>query len=549
MKYIRSIRPSNFVLIAAAPFIVYLFLDSTKYSRSLKAIIGVETGAGPLFVGFLILAVLLAAGLIASVRQLRGDDASRNLHLLAIVAFPLQAVLIAVLLFSPATILPFVNSVVANAVDPFTSEWIQKTVRPRQLTPEVAAIAMATFRWLLVAYGVIFAVLLAAVASAGGRYKRPAAKAYAILNGLLLAYLLFGVHWGFASGIAITFRAAIFAYLFAALLGLGWTGLQTLGQGKWTIAVYGAISIALLAAAAYFFAQPRVNYVLVGTTEGRIAIVKGTPQGMADTIRFGEYDGGNGEGTRIRNARDIESALALIESSKQVSGAFVPKDADWQGLPLIWEAEFLPDSAKTPALAFSVLGLLLLVLTFGAFQHGMHPLAVGSEFFVDTIRGIPMLVIILYIGLPLSGAIKDATGGGIDLTNMTRGVIAISVGYSAYLAEIFRAGIDSIPRGQIEAAQSLGLTRWKVARLIILPQALRVVIPPLGNEFIAMIKDTSLLSILSVRDVTQRMREFQAASFLPFAPFNTAAILYVVITLACASFLKWIERRYEQKAH
>ena len=114
------------------------------------------------------------------------------------------------------------------------------------------------------------------------------------------------------------------------------------------------------------------------------------------------------------------------------------------------------------------------------------------------------------------------------------------------MAEIFRAGIESISKGQLEAAASLGLSRAKGARLIVLPQALRVVIPPLGNEMIAMIKDTSLLSILSVRDITQRMREFQASSFLPFAPFNTAAIVYVFITLAAASFLKWSERRYER---
>ena len=160
-----------------------------------------------------------------------------------------------------------------------------------------------------------------------------------------------------------------------------------------------------------------------------------------------------------------------------------------------------------------------------------------------------MLVIILYIGLPLSGALKEATGGGINLTNMARGIVAIAIGYSAYMAEIFRAGIEAIPKGQVEAAHSMGMSRWKTARFVVLPQALRLVIPPLGNEFVAMIKDTSLLSILSVRDVTQRMREFQASSFLPFAPFNTAAILYVVITLCCASFLKWIERRYENRGY
>ena len=83
---------------------------------------------------------------------------------------------------------------------------------------------------------------------------------------------------------------------------------------------------------------------------------------------------------------------------------------------------------------------------------------------------------------------------------------------------------------------------------MILPQAIRIVIPPLGNEFIAMLKDTSLLSILSVRDVTQRMREFQSSSFLPFEPFNTAATLYVGLTLAASSFLKWIERRSNVEA-
>ena len=159
-----------------------------------------------------------------------------------------------------------------------------------------------------------------------------------------------------------------------------------------------------------------------------------------------------------------------------------------------------------------------------------------------------MLVIILYIGLPLSGAVKDATGGAINLPNMMRGLIAISIGYSAYMAEIFRAGIEAIDRGQIEAARSIGLSRWQTARFIVLPQAIRIVIPPLGNEFIAMLKDTSLLSILSVRDITQRTREFQSASFLPFAPFNTAAILYVVLTLAAASGLKWIERRMDQQS-
>ena len=115
------------------------------------------------------------------------------------------------------------------------------------------------------------------------------------------------------------------------------------------------------------------------------------------------------------------------------------------------------------------------------------------------------------------------------------------------MAEIFRSELDAIPRGQVEAARSLRLSRWHSARLVIVPQALRIVTPPLANGFIAIVKDTSLLSILSVREVTQRMRQFQSARFLPFAPFNTAAIFRVFITLACASFLRWTERRYDRR--
>jgi polar amino acid transport system permease protein len=153
-----------------------------------------------------------------------------------------------------------------------------------------------------------------------------------------------------------------------------------------------------------------------------------------------------------------------------------------------------------------------------------------------------MIVIIVYIGLPLAGALKNVSGGYMDMEMLTRGIIAISVGYSAYMAEIFRAGIEAIPKGQIEAARTLGLREHHVARFVIIPQAIAIVLPALGNEFIAMLKDTSLLSILSIRDITQRMREFQAQSFLAFEPFNTAALLYVFLTLLAASGIKSLDK-------
>lgn len=545
MKILMQMRPSNLVLFAAAPFIIYLFYSSTKYTRSLFAILGIEQGSALLFAGFLLLVALGALGCVPYYR-FRLSGRSALLDLMVPASIVLQLGLIAYLLIQPSSIAPFVNSLVANSVDPFTSDWIVPTVRPRQLTPEMLSTVLAWIRAGVMLYGVAFVGLTGGSIYFKQRIAARARAAMAIISLVLLSYLALLAHWGFASGVAITLRAAAFAYIFAAALGLGWAGLLLLKRGRGTTLIYGAISAVFLITAAVYFVQPREAYVLVGSTEARIAIIKGTPQYLADSIRFGEYPGAEGVTTRIRSTASADEAMEMARVEGPVSGAFVPRDADRNGLPVLWETSFLPARSQVPGLIFAVLGSLLLVLTVGAHPHGRHPLSVGSEFFVDTIRGIPMLVIILYVGLPLSGAIKDVTSGVIDLPNMMRGIVAISIGYSAYMAEIFRAGIESVPRGQLEAAASLGLTRMKIARLIVLPQALRVIIPPLGNELIAMIKDTSLLSILSVRDITQRMREFQASSFLPFAPFNTAAIVYVFITLATASFLKWIERRYEK---
>jgi polar amino acid transport system permease protein len=280
-----------------------------------------------------------------------------------------------------------------------------------------------------------------------------------------------------------------------------------------------------------------------------LAVVKGTPDGLVDEVQNGTYEGGSGKRVQTRSAVNVDEALELMKAGDKVSSAFIPEARAPSDAPVIWRVTFLPDRYKLPGVALSIVGVFIAILIFGGLLHGRHPMAISAEFFIDIARGIPMLVIILYVGFPLAGTLKDATSGSIDLPNLTRGIIALSIGYSAYMAEIFRAGIEAVPRGQIEAARSLGLKNWQVARLIVLPQALRVIIPPLGNEFIAILKDTSLLSLLSVRDVLQRMREFQSAYFLVFPPYNTVAIVYIVLTLSAASALQWIERRYSVKAH
>jgi polar amino acid transport system permease protein len=365
---------------------------------------------------------------------------------------------------------------------------------------------------------------------------------YAIffLNFCSAFYILMIAHAGFAVGLMVTLRAAVFAYLGASLLGLVWAMMSRLKPSKKASLVFNVLGAILVVASLWQFAQPKDEVALIGTLDGRIGIVSGTPQGVADLIRYGEFQEQIPDSPyKIRSLASVDDALGLLEGGK-ISATLVPKSVAGDH-PILWETQYLPVVTKTIAIVCMVFGALMLILSSIGRLIGAHPLVVFSDFFVDTIRGVPMLVIILYVGLPLSGALKAASVGYIDLEMMTRGIIAIAIGYSAYMAEIFRAGIEAVPKGQIEAARSLGMKEWHIARLIIIPQAIAIVLPALGNEFIAMLKDTSLVSILSVRDLTQRMREFQAQSFLAFEPFNSAALIYVLLTMLAASGIKSLD--------
>jgi polar amino acid transport system permease protein len=111
------------------------------------------------------------------------------------------------------------------------------------------------------------------------------------------------------------------------------------------------------------------------------------------------------------------------------------------------------------------------------------------------------------------------------------------------MSEIYRAGIQSIPKGQNEAARSLGMTHGQAMRYIILPQAVKVILPPVGNEFISLLKDSSLVSVVAVADMTRRGREFMAANFIPVETWMMIALLYLVMTLIAARVVAWIEKK------
>lgn len=186
-----------------------------------------------------------------------------------------------------------------------------------------------------------------------------------------------------------------------------------------------------------------------------------------------------------------------------------------------------------------------------------------ATLYVELIRGIPMLVLIFFIafvGVPSVVDSLNAFGAflldngigplGRLLTSFTnsdiamnlRAIIALAVTYGAFLAEIFRAGIQSIGRGQMEAARSLGMSYAQAMRHVILPQAVRNVLPALGNDFVAMVKDSSLVSVLAVRDITQIARLYAGRSFRFREAYTTLAVLYLSMTVALSLVVRLVER-------
>ena len=162
--------------------------------------------------------------------------------------------------------------------------------------------------------------------------------------------------------------------------------------------------------------------------------------------------------------------------------------------------------------------------------------------YVEVIRGIPLLVQIFYIYYALAKF--------LHVSGLTSAVIAISFCYGAYMGEVFRAGIMAVPRGQTEAARSLGFNRVQTMMLVVLPQALRTIVPPVGNECIAMLKDTSLVSVMAMPDLMQHGRSFAAKTYLYFETYTAIALIYLIITLLLSKGVSILEGRlnyYDKK--
>jgi polar amino acid transport system permease protein len=206
----------------------------------------------------------------------------------------------------------------------------------------------------------------------------------------------------------------------------------------------------------------------------------------------------------------------------------------------------------------SALGLALALMGLS----GSALLRQIARFYIEIVRGIPIIVLLFWIAFVGAPAFVVAwnwitaplQAAGLvdamivrDVSLLWRAIIALMIAYSAFIAEIFRAGIESVGTGQIEAAKTLGLSRYRRFRHVVWPQAFRTILPPYSNDFIAMVKDSSLVSVLGVADITQMGKVYAAGSFRFFETYSIVAYIYLLLTIGLSLALRGLEGRLRRR--
>lgn len=214
-------------------------------------------------------------------------------------------------------------------------------------------------------------------------------------------------------------------------------------------------------------------------------------------------------------------------------------------------------SVWVTAVSFVLACILGLVIVLARTSR-WYLLRQAAMFYIELIRGVPILIFLFYVAfvgapwlvdlvnlviMPLTAfdVLEPLTIRELDFT--WRAIFALTVCYAAFIAEIFRAGIESVDRGQVEAAHALGLSRWYTFRHVVAPQALRTILPPLGNDLISMIKDSALVSALGVQDITQVGKTYAASNFRYFETYTVVAFLYLTLTISLSLVVRYVERR------
>lgn len=190
---------------------------------------------------------------------------------------------------------------------------------------------------------------------------------------------------------------------------------------------------------------------------------------------------------------------------------------------------------------FAIIGAVIIGTLTGLGSVSKHNIInMISGVYVELIRGIPLLVQLIFI--------YYALGRFFHLSGINAAIISLAICFGAYMGEIVRAGIQAIPKGQMEAAISLGLSRYQAFRYVILPQTLKVVLPAVGNEFISMLKDSSLVSVIALSDILRRGKEYISRTFLSLETMLVVALIYLIITLILSRLVGKLEERMNDNA-
>ncbi|MFO1174306.1 MAG: amino acid ABC transporter permease [Paracoccaceae bacterium] len=203
--------------------------------------------------------------------------------------------------------------------------------------------------------------------------------------------------------------------------------------------------------------------------------------------------------------------------------------------------------------AFALASALGLVIALAGLSTHIVPRQL-ARLYVELVRGVPIIVLLLYVAFvvaPAAVVLWNALMGALgleplrprDFPFLWRAIIALMLAYAAFLAEIFRAGLLSVDAGQIEAAKALGLSGYRRFRHVVFPQAFRTILPSYANDFVAMVKDSSLVSVLGVSDVTQLGKVTAAGNFRYFETYNLVALIYLTMTIGLSLALRRLEAR------
>jgi polar amino acid transport system permease protein len=257
------------------------------------------------------------------------------------------------------------------------------------------------------------------------------------------------------------------------------------------------------------------------------------------------------EALSIRIPFRVKLALVWVAIAVVVVAMFMAADFDveWMIDQFWFIAAGLPWTIIICGLAILLAVVLALLGALGRLSNSAVAQG-GSGFYTSFFRGTPLIVQMFLIFLALPQMAPPNLPGlrdSLTLTALQAGIIALGLNYGAYMTEIFRAGIQSVGHGQVEAAEALGMTYRQRMRRIVLPQAVRVIIPPTGNEFIAMMKDSALISLLgsvvAQMEIFRRAQLVGRADFRPLEAFVVAAALYWVLTTVFQYFQSKLERR------